>query len=69
MEDKVSSSGPSTTQRSKTLTQDIEDGLEDDYLMQNIIEKEETKRGETGGYSEEYQEVINQMSALCSIIA
>ena len=64
--------------RTKTLTQDIEDGLEDEYLMQNIIgssttgqrdEESKQNKGDIIPYTEEYQEVINHMSRLCSLIA
>lgn len=85
VESKVASQGASGAaahqKKPKTLTQDIEDGLEDEYLMQNIIwapsqtatshsqDNDSKLGGETNPYSEEYQDVINQMSRLCSVIA
>jgi hypothetical protein len=46
-----------------------EDGLEEEYLLQNIIGGENDQGEECCAYVMEYQDAINIMSRLCSVIA
>ena len=44
----------------------MEEGLEEDYLMENITEG---VSGEEASYLGEYQEIISVLARLCSIIS
>lgn len=47
-----------------------EDGLDDDYLMDNIMQGAETEEQQQENiYVNEYQDVMNAMSRLCLVIA
>jgi len=64
VEEKVAST---SGQPVSAVEQAIDDALEAEYLMENI-EAEEVPE-EQVGYVAEYQQVINQMSRLCAVIA
>lgn len=54
-------------QKVKDIDQTVGDDedQDDDYMSQSLMQQED----EMGGYQGEYQEVIHEMSRLCSIIS
>ena len=76
VEDKIAKQGPTPPKqdaKSKKKAKADEDGLDDEYLMEDNIDQIEREmsqeaQSEENLYVSEYQEVINQMSRLCSII-
>jgi hypothetical protein len=62
--------GPATHAVAPPKGSDVEEGLEEDYLMENIVTGAPKNEGVgSSSYSEEYQEVISQLARLCSIIS
>jgi hypothetical protein len=77
VEDRVAKDGPRAPPKRDNLERqnsNDEDGLDDEYLMEDNIDQmegesaQDPKASAENPYVTEYQEVINQMSRLCSII-
>jgi len=77
VEDRVAKQGPRAVPKrddKKRQQSNEEDGLDDGYLMEDDIDQmegelaQDSKASAENPYVTEYQEVINQMSRLCSII-
>ena len=65
MEERVAKEGPSIASKVQP-----EDALEEDYLMDNIVGTEEDGSDvECCAYVTEYEDIINIMSRLCSVIS
>ena len=77
VEDRVAKQGPRAVPKRDNIKRqqsNEEDGLDDGYLMEDDIDQmegelaQDAKASAENPYVTEYQEVINQMSRLCSII-
>lgn len=56
--------------QNKKRDQNVNDLEEDDYLTEQIMKNQDGNLGEEGeGYLAEYNEIISEMSRLCSIIS
>lgn len=52
------------------LREDVEEGLEEDYLMDNIMDGAgEGLDGSSGSFMNEYNDIISNLARLCSIIS
>ena len=59
VEERVAKMGPSQAMPAPPKGSDVEEGLEEDYLMENIVTMEAASKNEGGGYIDEYQDIIS----------